>query len=297
MSGKYVGEAITAAGARAGITIHDTGHSVRAGLATEARRGGHDLTAIAAQRGWAPGSTVLFGYIRIADRPWSPGTAATTTASTAAGAGSAVGERNLATVADVARILANPEHGLTSATRWFSRLAALAVAADALPEGATITPAAAGSDVARRGAANMTGAQLYTTTDVVAAEKTILARGARAIVPETTLGAGGRRRRSRQGCTLSGEQRAALATVMSSRAGIKLIRGEPGNARRRRCAPPGRRGSRPGTPPAPRPPPSPPRTSPPSPASNPGRSRSGCTTSTTTTAWPASACWCWTRRT
>ena len=29
---------------------------------------GHDLTAIAAQGGWAPASPVLFGYIQIVDR-------------------------------------------------------------------------------------------------------------------------------------------------------------------------------------------------------------------------------------
>jgi len=68
MSGKYVGEAVTAAGRRAGITIHYTGHSVRAGFATEARRASHDVAAIAAQGGWEPTSRVLFGYIRIVDQ-------------------------------------------------------------------------------------------------------------------------------------------------------------------------------------------------------------------------------------
>lgn len=68
MTGKYVGRAITAAGERAGLMIRFTGHSVRAGLATEARRAGHDVHAIAKQGGWSPNSTVLFGYMQIVDR-------------------------------------------------------------------------------------------------------------------------------------------------------------------------------------------------------------------------------------
>lgn len=68
MTGKYIGQAITTAGERAGLMVRFTGHSVRSGLATEARRAGHDAHAIAKQGGWSPNSTVLFGYIEIVDR-------------------------------------------------------------------------------------------------------------------------------------------------------------------------------------------------------------------------------------
>lgn len=45
-----------------------TGHSLRAGLATEARRAGHDPRSIAAQGGWSPTSDVLYGYMRTVDQ-------------------------------------------------------------------------------------------------------------------------------------------------------------------------------------------------------------------------------------
>lgn len=45
-----------------------TGHSARAGLATEARRAGKDRTAIAATTGHVPNSAVLDRYIRSVDR-------------------------------------------------------------------------------------------------------------------------------------------------------------------------------------------------------------------------------------
>lgn len=56
----------TAAGA--GVAVHWTGHSLRAGLATEARRHGKDAKAIAAQGGWSEDSRAMHGYMRIADR-------------------------------------------------------------------------------------------------------------------------------------------------------------------------------------------------------------------------------------
>lgn len=68
MSGEAVGVAITRAGQRAGIEAHLTGHSARAGLATEARRAGKDRKAIAAVTGHVPGSAVLDRYIRTVDQ-------------------------------------------------------------------------------------------------------------------------------------------------------------------------------------------------------------------------------------
>ncbi|WP_020498834.1 hypothetical protein [Sciscionella marina] len=55
ISGEYIGAAITRAGERAG-------------LATEARRAGHDPVAIGRQGGWSDGSAALLGDMQIADR-------------------------------------------------------------------------------------------------------------------------------------------------------------------------------------------------------------------------------------
>lgn len=68
LSGPAVGDIITRAGRRAGLEIRLTGHSVRSGLATEARRAGHDTTTIATQGGWGPNSSSLHEYIRIVDQ-------------------------------------------------------------------------------------------------------------------------------------------------------------------------------------------------------------------------------------
>ena len=70
LSPQAAGDVITRAGLRAGLPARLTGHSVRAGLATEARRAGHDAKTIAAQGGWKPNSAVLYDYMRIVDR-WS----------------------------------------------------------------------------------------------------------------------------------------------------------------------------------------------------------------------------------
>src|SRR5699024_11055936 len=53
-----VGNAISRATEQAGLLVHLTGHSLRSGLATEARRAGHDPHAIATQGGWAGDSAV-----------------------------------------------------------------------------------------------------------------------------------------------------------------------------------------------------------------------------------------------
>ncbi|WUK09629.1 tyrosine-type recombinase/integrase (plasmid) [Streptomyces sp. NBC_00376] len=62
------GDLITAAGLRAGFEDLLTGHSVRSGMATEARRAGKDRKAIAAITGHKDGSKVLDGYMRIVDQ-------------------------------------------------------------------------------------------------------------------------------------------------------------------------------------------------------------------------------------
>ncbi|MER5179027.1 tyrosine-type recombinase/integrase [Streptomyces sp. NPDC002896] len=59
---------ITAAGLRAGVEEMFTGHSVRSGFATEARRKGKDRKAIAAVTGHANGSKVLDSYMQIVDQ-------------------------------------------------------------------------------------------------------------------------------------------------------------------------------------------------------------------------------------
>ncbi|MFF8279909.1 tyrosine-type recombinase/integrase [Streptomyces lateritius] len=67
-----VGDIITAAGARARIPVLFTGHSVRSGMATEARRAKKDPKAIAQITGHKPNSKVLHGYMQIVDR-WDEG--------------------------------------------------------------------------------------------------------------------------------------------------------------------------------------------------------------------------------
>lgn len=62
------GDLITAAGLRAGVEELFTGHSVRSGMATEARRKGKDRKAIAAITGHKDGSKVLDGYMQIVDQ-------------------------------------------------------------------------------------------------------------------------------------------------------------------------------------------------------------------------------------
>ncbi|MCG3756681.1 site-specific integrase [Amycolatopsis sp. Poz14] len=70
LSGEAVSEILKRAGTRAGVETVYTGHSARAGLATEARRAGHDVSAIAKQGGWSPRSKALYDYLRTVDQ-WS----------------------------------------------------------------------------------------------------------------------------------------------------------------------------------------------------------------------------------
>lgn len=68
LTGASVGSIVTRAGVRAGLEIRLTGHSLRSGLATEARRAGHDAKTIAQQGGWKTNSATLYGYMQIVDK-------------------------------------------------------------------------------------------------------------------------------------------------------------------------------------------------------------------------------------
>lgn len=74
LSGQAVGNIVTRVAERAGLAGR-TAHGLRSGLATEARRAGHDAVSIAAQGGWSPTSRDLFGYMQIVDR-WTDNAAA-----------------------------------------------------------------------------------------------------------------------------------------------------------------------------------------------------------------------------
>jgi integrase len=67
MSPDAVTRAITRTAERAGVHFRWTGHSLRRGLPTAARRRGRDAVAIARQGGWAPGSKMMLGYMEQAD--------------------------------------------------------------------------------------------------------------------------------------------------------------------------------------------------------------------------------------
>ncbi|MEV4472831.1 tyrosine-type recombinase/integrase [Nonomuraea sp. NPDC049504] len=66
MSPQAVGNVVTDAAELASLD-GITAHSLRSGLATEARRAGHDAKTIAEQGGWSPTSGVLYGYMRTVD--------------------------------------------------------------------------------------------------------------------------------------------------------------------------------------------------------------------------------------
>ncbi|MFD4757435.1 hypothetical protein ACFWOJ_00660 [Streptomyces sp. NPDC058439] len=52
---------------RAGVPLGWTGHSLRIGLASTARRKGRDAVAIADQGGWARHSRSMLGYMQVED--------------------------------------------------------------------------------------------------------------------------------------------------------------------------------------------------------------------------------------
>lgn len=65
LTGEHIGGIVARSGRAVGLKL--TGHSLRSGLATEARRAGHDVKTIAKQGGWRPNSPVLYGYMQIVD--------------------------------------------------------------------------------------------------------------------------------------------------------------------------------------------------------------------------------------
>lgn len=69
MSGQAVGIAFKRAAGAAGLSGERvTAHGLRAGLATEARRAGHDVRSIAEQGRWSPNGAAVHGYMHIVDR-------------------------------------------------------------------------------------------------------------------------------------------------------------------------------------------------------------------------------------
>lgn len=68
LSAAAVTKIITRCGERAGLPFPITGHSLRSGMATESRRSGADVKAIASQGRWSPTSTALYGYLHQVDR-------------------------------------------------------------------------------------------------------------------------------------------------------------------------------------------------------------------------------------
>lgn len=69
LSGQGVGLVLKRYAAAAGIDpAAVSGHSLRRGFATEARRAGHDMLSIARQGRWAPGSPTVYGYVAEVDR-------------------------------------------------------------------------------------------------------------------------------------------------------------------------------------------------------------------------------------
>lgn len=67
MTANAAGRAFSAAARQAGPGEHWTAHSLRRGMATEARKNGHDQITIAKQGGWAPNSASMLGYMEDGD--------------------------------------------------------------------------------------------------------------------------------------------------------------------------------------------------------------------------------------
>lgn len=67
LSGESISRAINEAGEAARVSDL-SGHSLRSGLATEARRAGHDPRTIGVQGGWSENSGELFRYMQIVDQ-------------------------------------------------------------------------------------------------------------------------------------------------------------------------------------------------------------------------------------
>jgi site-specific recombinase XerD len=68
MTAAAAASVVTRAADAAGFDGQWTGHSLRRGFATAARRAGHDLERIGRHGGWADGSRALLGYLEEGDR-------------------------------------------------------------------------------------------------------------------------------------------------------------------------------------------------------------------------------------
>lgn len=68
MTTEAAAEVVEGAGAAAGLEGQWSGHSLRRGFATAARRAGSDMLRIGRTGGWADGSRALLGYMEDADR-------------------------------------------------------------------------------------------------------------------------------------------------------------------------------------------------------------------------------------
>ena len=163
---------------------------------------------------------------------------------------------------DLVARLADPEHGLTAHARRFSHLDAIAAVADALPHGADIEdverlagmalahpafeafPTAGveqggpGPHTQLAGAHQMTGGQLYTTRDVTAAERTILAAVTaandaqdHAVVPAATVDLSATAVETAQGFPLSVEQCDVLRRVVTNGRAVEAVEGPPGTGK------------------------------------------------------------------
>lgn len=164
---------------------------------------------------------------------------------------------------DLVAKLTDPEHGLTAHARRFSHLDAIAAVADALPHGAGIhdverltdmalahpafealrtdgepTLTGPGAHTQLAGAHQMTGGRLYTTQDVTAVERVILAAataasdtqdGARVTAATVDVAVGVVE--TAQGFPLSGEQRAVLHRVVTTGRAVEAVEGPPGTGK------------------------------------------------------------------
>lgn len=69
LSGQAVNLILQRTAVDAGLDLtRVSAHGLRAGLATEARRAGHDATTIATQGRWSPNGSTLYGYLHIVER-------------------------------------------------------------------------------------------------------------------------------------------------------------------------------------------------------------------------------------
>lgn len=165
---------------------------------------------------------------------------------------------------DLITELVHPERGLTAHARRFSHLDAIAAVADALPYGASIEdverltgmvlahpafvmlPSGAdaeltggpGAHTQLSGAHQMSGGELFTTADVIAVERTILAAAEaandaqdRARVPVATVELAVSVVEAAQGFALSAEQRAVLRAVTLTGRAVEAIEGPPGTGK------------------------------------------------------------------